>query len=104
VDAYVSQQSRSTDANDLLYALSASQDYDPGPALEKIEAPLLAVNSADDLVNPPELRILEREIRRVPHGSAVVIPFSEHTRGHGSHTVAMLWKRQLQQLLKSPQR
>jgi homoserine O-acetyltransferase len=104
VDAYVSEQSRSTDANDLLYALSASQDYDPGPALEKIEAPLVAVNSADDLVNPPELRILEREIRRVPHGSAVVIPFSERTRGHGSHTVAALWKPQLEELLKSPQR
>jgi len=104
LDAYVSEQSRSTDANDLLYALSASQDYDPGPALEKIEAPLVAVNSADDLVNPPELRILEREIRRVPHGSAVVIPFSEHTRGHGSHTVAVLWKQHLEELLKSPQR
>lgn len=104
VDAYVSEQGRSTDANDLLYAVSASQDYDPGPALEKIEAPLVAVNSADDLVNPPELRILEREIRRVPHGTAVVIPFSEHTRGHGSHTVAVLWRQHLEELLKSAER
>jgi len=104
LDAYVNDQMRSADANDLLYAVSASQDYDPGPALEKIEAPLIAVNSADDLINPPELKILEREIQRVPHGRAVVIPFSERTRGHGSHTVAVLWKRHLEELLKAPQR
>ncbi len=58
------------------------------------------MNSADDLINPPELGILEREIKRVPHGRAVVIPFSEHTRGHGSHTIAVLWKQYLQQLLQ----
>ena len=104
LDAYVNDQMRSADTNDLLYAVSASQDYDPGPALEKIEAPLIAVNSADDLINPPELKILEREIQRVPHGRAVVIPFSERTRGHGSHTVAVLWKRHLEELLKAPER
>ena len=64
----------------------------PGPGLEKIRAPLLAVNSADDLINPPELGILEREIKRVPHGRAVVMPLSDKTRGHGSHTIAALWK------------
>jgi homoserine O-acetyltransferase len=104
IDAYVNEQIKSADANDLLYALSASQDYDPAPALERIEAPLLAINSADDLINPPELGILEREIRRVPHGRAIVIPFSEHTRGHGSHTDAVLWKPYLEELLKSPER
>src|SRR3989440_8708816 len=104
LDAYVDDQMKSADANDLLYAVSASQDYDPGPALEKIEAPLIAVNSADDLINPPELKILEREIQRVPHGRAVVIPFSERTRGHGSHTVAVLWKRHPEELLKAPER
>ena len=104
LDTYVNDQMKSADANDLLYAVSASQDYDPGPALEKIEVPLIAVNSADDLINPPELKILEREIQRVPHGRAVVIPFSERTRGHGSHTVAVLWKRHLEELLKAPQR
>jgi len=87
-----------------MYALAASRDYDPGPALEKIVAPLLAVNSADDLINPPELGILEREIKRVPHGRAVVIPYSEATHGHGSHTYAALWKRYLEELLKSPER
>lgn len=104
IDAYVEAQEKTTDANDLLYQLESSRDYDPGPALEKIQAPLLAVNSADDLVNPPELGILEREIKRVPHGRAIVIPFSDRTRGHGSHTVAALWKDQLAELLKSPER
>jgi homoserine O-acetyltransferase len=79
--------------------LEASRDYDPGPDLEKIRAPLLAINSADDLINPPELGILEREIKRVPHGRALVIPFSEKTRGHGSHTIAALWKDELVRLL-----
>ncbi len=88
------------DANDVLYALEASHDYDPGPALEKIRAPLVAVNSADDLINPPELGILEREIKRVAKGRAVVIPLSEQTRGHGSHTIAALWKPELETLLK----
>ena len=84
----------------MLYALEASHDYDPGPNLEKIRAPLLAINSADDLINPPELGILEREIKRVPHGHAIVIPSNEKTRGHGSHTIAALWKDQLSILLK----
>ncbi|HEY2276134.1 MAG TPA: alpha/beta fold hydrolase [Steroidobacteraceae bacterium] len=104
IDAYVEENLRTHDANDVLYALEASRDYDPGPGLEKIQAPLLAVNSADDLINPPELGILEREIKRVPLGRAIVIPFSDRTRGHGSHTVAALWKADLAELLKSPER
>jgi homoserine O-acetyltransferase/O-succinyltransferase len=104
IDTYVEEDLKTHDANDLLYALEASHDYDPGPGLEKIEAPLLAINSADDLVNPPELGIVEREIKRVPHGRAIVIPYSERTRGHGSHTDAALWKDDLVELLKSPER
>ncbi|MBS0577626.1 MAG: alpha/beta fold hydrolase [Proteobacteria bacterium] len=105
IDRAVAAQLNTADANDILYALSASEDYDPGPALERIEAPLLAVNSADDLINPPELGILEREIVRVPHGRALVIPFSERTHGHGSHTYAMLWRDDLVKLLETaPQR
>jgi homoserine O-acetyltransferase len=104
IDSYVNEHMKSDDANDLLYAVDASRDYDPGPALERIEAPLLAINSADDLINPPELQILEREIKRVPHGRALVIPFSERTHGHGSHTYAVLWKQHLEELLKSPER
>lgn len=104
IDAYVSKDMAVDDANDVLYALQASRDYDPGPALEKIRAPLYAVNSADDLINPPELGILEREIRRVPRGKAVVIPYSEHTRGHGSHTIAVLWRQYLEDLLRESER
>jgi homoserine O-acetyltransferase len=104
IERYVNEHMKTEDANDILYAVDASHDYDPGPALEKIEAPLLAINSADDLVNPPELQILEREIRRVPHGRAIVIPFSERTHGHGSHTYAVLWRQDLEELLQSPER
>ena len=97
---FVNAYMKTGDANDVLYAVDASHDYDPGPNLEKIRAPLLAINSADDLINPPELRVLEAEIKRVPHGRAIVIPMSDKTRGHGSHTVASLWKDQLLELLK----
>jgi len=98
-DAYVNNYVKTADANNVLYALQASWDYDPGPTLEAIVAPLVAVNSADDLINPPELGILEREITRVPKGRAVVIPLSDRTRGHGSHTIASLWKSYLADLL-----
>ena len=100
LDKFVDGIVKADDANDVLYALEASHDYDPGPNLEKIRAPLLAINSADDLINPPELGILEREIKRAPKGRAVVIPLSDKTHGHGSHTLAALWKDQLMSLLK----
>ena len=100
LDKFVDGIVKADDANDVLYALEASHDYDPGPDLEKIRAPLLAINFADDLINPPELGILEREIKRVSRGRAVIIPLSEKTRGHGSHTVASLWKTELVRLLQ----
>ena len=100
LDKFVEQIVKADDTNDVLYALEASHDYDPEPNLEKIRAALLAINSADDLINPPELGILEREIKRVPHGRAIVIPLSDKTRGHGSHTIANLWKDHLSILLK----
>jgi len=104
LDKFVNDYVKTSDANDVLYAVEASHDYDPGPNLEKIRAPLLAINSADDLINPPELGILEREIKRVPHGRAIVIPLSDKTRGHGSHTIAALWKDDLVKLLKETER
>ncbi len=104
LDKFVADYMQNADTNDVLYAIEASQDYDPGPNLEKIRAPLLAINSADDLINPPELGILEREIKRVPHGRAVVIPLSDKTRGHGSHTIAALWKGELAKLLKESEK
>jgi homoserine O-acetyltransferase len=100
LDRYVDDAVKDGDANDILYAVSASRDYDPGPGLGRIRARLLAVNSADDLVNPPELGILEREITRVPHGRAVVIPASNATYGHGTHTHAAVWKSYLVDLLR----
>jgi len=104
LDKFVADYLKSGDANDMLYALEASRDYYPGPGLEKIQAPLVAVNSADDLINPPELGILEREIKRVAKGRAVVIPLSDKTRGHGSHTIATLWKGELEALLKQSEK
>src|SRR6266853_6231083 len=104
LDKFVADIVKADDANDVLYALEASRDYDPGLDLEKIRVPLLAINSVDDLINPPELGILEREIKRVPHGRALVIPLSEKTRGHGSHTIAALWKDELVRLLKESEK
>lgn len=104
LDKFVDDYMKTGDANDVLYAVEASHDYDPAPNLEKIRAPLLAINSADDLINPPELGILESEIKHVSHGRAVVIPLSDKTRGHGSHTIAALWKDELAKLLKESER
>jgi homoserine O-acetyltransferase len=104
LDKFVADYLKTGDANDMLYALEASRDYDPGPGLEKIRAPLLAINSADDLINPPELGILEREIKRVAKGRAVVLPLSDKTRGHGSHTIAALWRNELEALLKQSEK
>lgn len=100
LDAYVAAGIKAGDANDLLYQLEASADYDPAPELEKIKAPLVAVNSADDLINPPEITTLEQEIKRVANGRAVVLPYTPQTRGHGSHTVAALWQQYLRELLE----
>lgn len=92
------------DANNLLYAVESSFDYDPSPDLEKIRAPLLAINSADDLINPPELEILQRQITRVKNGRAIVLPISAETIGHGTHTKAAVWKQHLEALLKETER
>jgi homoserine O-acetyltransferase/O-succinyltransferase len=87
------------DANDLLYAVNASRNYDPSAKLETIKAPVMFVNSADDFINPPELGIAEREIKRVPHGKFVLIPISDQTHGHGTHTWAAIWQQYLKELL-----
>ena len=81
LDQSIADAVRELDANDVLYQVGASWDYDPAPALEQIRAPLVAVNSADDLINPPEPGILEREIKRVRRGRAVVIPLSQSRAG-----------------------
>ncbi|HEY1696138.1 MAG TPA: alpha/beta fold hydrolase [Polyangiaceae bacterium] len=87
------------DANDLVYALSSSGDYDPSRDLEKITAPVMFVNSADDFINPPELGIAETEIRRVRRGKFVLLPATPTSHGHGTHTWAVFWKQYLAELL-----
>jgi homoserine O-acetyltransferase len=103
-DSYVESETNrrmsTTDANDLVYALEASRNYNPAPKLGSIKTKLLAINFADDLINPPELNILETHIKQVPNGRAIVIPMSEKTRGHGTHTLAAVWKQYLVELLE----
>ncbi len=95
----VAQHRKTTDANDLLYATASSRDYDPSKDLDKIQAPVMFINSADDFINPPELGIAEREIKRVRQGKFVLIPASLQTHGHGTHTWANVWKQYLAELL-----
>jgi homoserine O-acetyltransferase/O-succinyltransferase len=92
------------DANDLLYAVNASRNYDPSPKLETIQAPVMWINSADDFINPPELGIAEREVTRLKNARFVLIPASEQTHGHGTHTWAMLWQQYLQELLEKTEK
>lgn len=93
------------DANDVLYAWDSSRDYNPAPDLERIQASLLAINSADDERNPPETGIMERELKRVSGGRLFLIPGSIDTYGHGTAYFAKFWKQQLQELLDTaPQR
>ena len=99
-DDWVADRRRRTDANDFLYQFEASRDYDPSGELEKIRVPLFAVNSADDEINPPELGILEREIKRVPKGRYILLPISEKTRGHGTHSMPEVWGAHLRELLR----
>jgi homoserine O-acetyltransferase len=88
------------DANDMLYQFNSSRDYDPSPNLEKISAHLLAINSADDVVNPPELGIMEKLMPRVKHGRYVLLPTTEQTRGHGTHSLPAIWGRYVAEFLR----
>jgi homoserine O-acetyltransferase len=88
------------DANDFLYQWDASRDYNPAPGLERVQAALLAINSADDERNPPELGVMERALKRVSNGRLFLIPGSEETRGHGTTGLAKFWKQQLQEFLQ----
>jgi homoserine O-acetyltransferase/O-succinyltransferase len=92
------------DANDLLYQVNASRNYDPSPRLESIVAPVMWINSADDFINPPELGIAEKERKRLKNGTFVLLPISEKTHGHGTHTWAAAWKEYLTQILTQPAR
>ncbi len=103
--AWVAARLKATDANDMLYQFEASRDYDPSSYLEQVTAPVLAINSADDLVNPPELGIVERLMPRVTKGRFVLLPISADTRGHGTHSVPAVWGGYLRDFLaKLPER
>src|SRR6267154_4632271 len=99
LDDYFKTRFAGLDANDLMYAVNASRNYNPSPQLEKITAHIMYVNSADDFINPPELGIADREIKRVKNARFVLLPISDETRGHGTHTKAVIWKHYLAELL-----
>ena len=104
MENWVTRRVEKADANDLLYQIEASRNYDPAPKLETIKAPLLAINSADDVINPPEPGILEREIKRVPKGRAIILPITDKTRGHGTHTLPEIWQQHLAELLRQSEK
>jgi len=103
-DRFLEEQVRSrlatADANDFVYAFEASRDYDPSPGLASIPKPVLAINSADDLINPPELGLFEKLVDRVPRGRHVLLPLSDRTTGHGTHTDAAVWQEHLRAFLE----
>ena len=99
MDKTFPEQVKTKDANDIIYESEAPRFYNPGPDLEKIRAPLFAINSADDLINPAELGIAEREIKRVKRGRFILLPITGETRGHGTHSLPAIWGKYLAQLL-----
>jgi len=104
LDKYFHDRTSGLDANDFLYQVNASRNYDPSPQLEKIKAPVMWINSGDDFINPPELGIAEREVTRLRNGRFILIPASAQTFGHGTHTHAALWKEHLSELLRKSAR
>lgn len=88
------------DANDLLYQVDSSRNYDPGPGLEKIRARVMWINSTDDFINPPELTTPERDVKRIEHGEFHLIQATDQTHGHGTHTFAVYWKDYMVEVLK----
>lgn len=101
VDKYLARAGAATDANDMIFYVNASRNYDPSAGLEKIQTPVLWINSADDFINPPELGIAEKEVKRMPHARFILIPISDATRGHGTHTMAAVWKDYLAEFMKA---
>jgi homoserine O-acetyltransferase len=100
VDRYLQRVMASTDANNMIFYLNASRNYNPEPKLETIKAPVLWINSADDFINPPELGIAEKMVKRIPHARFILLPISDETRGHGTHTVAAVWKDYLAEFMQ----
>jgi homoserine O-acetyltransferase len=103
LEDFVASRMKTTDANDMIYYFDASRNYNPEPQLEKITAPLIAVNSADDQINPPELKIIDRDIQQVKNGQFVLLPITDQTRGHGTHSWPAIWGDHLAELLQKSQ-
>ena len=101
IRAYLDRAAETHDANDVIYAFDASRSYDPSPDLEQITAHVLAINSADDFVNPPELGLMEQLMPRVKHGRYILLPITEQTRGHGTHSMPAIWKWYLAEFLRN---
>jgi len=101
VDRYLERTMASTDAIDMIYYLNASRNYNPEPRLESIKVPILWINSADDYINPPELGIAEKLVKRIPHARSILLPISDQTRGHGTHTAAAVWKNYLAEFMEA---
>jgi homoserine O-acetyltransferase/O-succinyltransferase len=104
LEEFLTSRMKTTDANDMLYYFDASRNYNPEPQLEKITAPLTAINSADDQINPPELKVIDKDIQRVKQGKFVLLPITDQTRGHGTHSWPALWQDHLQELLQRSER
>jgi homoserine O-acetyltransferase len=100
VDKVLARMTATTDANNFIYYVDASRNYDPSQHLDRIKVPVLWINSADDFINPPELGIAEKMVHAMPNAKFVLIPISEKTHGHGTHTQAALWQNYLVDLLK----
>jgi homoserine O-acetyltransferase len=101
VDQYLARSLATTDANDLIFYFNASRNYDPSPRLEQITVPVLWINSADDFINPPELGIAEKMVKRMPNARFILLPISELTHGHGTHTAAAVWKDYLADFMRT---
>lgn len=104
LDKYLINAAKGKDANDMIYQFDASREYNPAPYLQKIKAPLLAINSADDQINPPELKVLDTAILKVAKGKYILLPISSETRGHGTHSLPKIWSNYLKELLKETER
>lgn len=98
---YVKKDLTTLDANDVLYQIDASRNYDPSANLDKITAPVMWVNSADDFINPLEINIAEEQVKKIKDGHYIVLPVSDQTHGHGTHTYAAAWQSYLAELLKN---
>jgi homoserine O-acetyltransferase len=101
VDRYLARTMAATDANNMLFYIDASRNYDPSPRLDQIKTPVLWINSGDDFINPAELGIAEQQVKRMPNARFILLPISDATRGHGTHTAAAVWKDYLVEFMQA---